>query len=160
MVIEGKESSEDDSSEKDVVSNLVSTFFLSFLSFLSVLYFDFSSSVPPSTPFTTSAKAKQHSKQFTGRGAQFMNILRRKQDNGGQISSPISMDTPSTKSDPFNSPRVQTTPGPETPSSILKRKFLDCSFQDVTPEHKKKRVSFHDPPVSAMKEFTIEPIET
>lgn len=134
---------------------------------------------PPSTPITSSAKSKQ-SKQFTGRGAQLMNILRSKQGNQ-HSSSPgsahVATASPSTgdkdtsscaspvvnrKLNRLNSPRIPSTPvQPDTPSSILKRKFMDCSFADQTPEQqaKKKRVSFHDPPVSATKEFVTEIVE-
>lgn len=133
---------------------------------------------PPSTPITTSAKSKQQAKQFTGRGAQLMNILRSKQGNH-QSSSPagVAASSPNTvekdvtmcsspvvnrKNNRFNSPRNVGAPAPpDTPSSILKRKFMDCSFADQTPEQqaKKKRVSFHDPPVSATKEFVTDAIE-
>lgn len=111
-----------------------------------------------------------------------MNILRSKQGNNHQSSSPAAAAaaaSPNTvekevsvsmcsspvinkKNHRFNSPRNLGTPAPpDTPSSILKRKFMDCSFTEQTPEQqaKKKRVSFHDPPVSATKEFVTDAIE-
>lgn len=108
-----------------------------------------------------------------------MNILRSKQGNNHQSLSPAAVlaASPNTvekdssicsspvvnrKNHRFNSPRTMGTPAPpDTPSSILKRKFLDCSFTEQTPEQqaKKKRVSFHDPPVSATKEFVTDATE-
>lgn len=104
-----------------------------------------------------------------------MNILRSKQGNS-QSSSPAASSPSATEKDAsscaspvinrkknrFNSPRNPSTPvHPDTPSSILKRKFMDCSFAEQTPEQqaKKKRVSFHDPPVSATKEFVTDIVE-
>ncbi|XP_055859445.1 telomere-associated protein RIF1 [Episyrphus balteatus] len=129
---------------------------------------------------STSPVLKPKTTHLTGRGAQLINMIRNKKHEN-YSSKPMETSTPVTKME-ANRERTDTTclnwttgendskaspmnllvfsktlPSPcASPSaSILKRKYHNESMDDIydSQAFKRKRVSFHDPPVSITKEY-------
>ncbi|XP_037946781.1 telomere-associated protein RIF1 [Teleopsis dalmanni] len=126
------------------------------------------------------------SSHLTGRGAQLINMIRNKRTDSflpNSTSSPINkllnkdkkteLHLPTPIAQIFAAETMQQQPNDllvfskrlpsptASPSaSILKRKFHNDSLEEASvesPAYKRKRVSFHDPPVSVTKEFVKDP---
>ncbi|XP_055919185.1 telomere-associated protein RIF1 isoform X2 [Eupeodes corollae] len=124
---------------------------------------------------STSPVLKPKTTHLTGRGAQLINMIRNKKHES-YSSKQMETSTPVTKMERIDS-SLNWTPGDNdskaspmnllvfsktlpspcaSPSaSILKRKYQNDSMDDIydSQAFKRKRVSFHDPPVSITKEY-------
>lgn len=130
------------------------------------------SAAPSSSSVTNSPSTAPRYAQFKGRGAQLLNMINSKKkelakpdctDPAGPSATNEPTESSLDNSLPLGPPRdlltfSKTLPSPmASPSfSILKRKFIaepEHSEDFESPASKRKRVSFHDPPVSSTKEY-------
>ncbi|XP_037821060.1 telomere-associated protein RIF1 isoform X1 [Lucilia sericata] len=146
-------------------------------------------SSPPDRKLTNNSSSPtlrpKPSSHLTGRGAQLINMIRNKKVDISATYSPGPQSTPSQQRNPaaelmeltgtdHTSTPVQPkeflvfskrlpSPTASPSASILKRKLRHDSIEDLSfdsPAFKRKRVSFHDPPVSVTKEYLRDIDET